>query len=453
MPFPENFVWAAATSAYQIEGAWNQDGKGPSVWDMFCHRSGTTWNNQTGDVACDHYHRYQEDVSLMKKIGLKGYRFSVSWPGVLPEGKGRRNQKGLDFYQRLVDSLLSAGIEPFVTLFHWDYPYHLYCQGGWLNPDSPGWFADYTQLVAQVLSDRVRYWITLNEPQCFVGAHQNGIHAPGDRLGWKEIFQIGHHVLLAHGYAVQQLRAVSKKKCYVGYAPVGIVKFPATDSEKDVAAARQAMFSITELGIWNNTWWMDPVFQGKYPADGLEIFQEYLPEISSGDFKVISQPLDFFGVNIYSGQRIASTDTGSQTLPEKPGHPLTLFYWPVTPEALYWGPKFFYQRYHLPIFITENGMSNVDWITLDGKVPDYQRIDFMKRYLLQLEKAITEGVRVAGYFYWSLLDNFEWAEGYKQRFGLIYVDYPTQKRVLKESAGWYARVIATNGAWLQEKNL
>ncbi|HOJ39787.1 MAG TPA: GH1 family beta-glucosidase, partial [bacterium] len=443
MAFPENFVWGAATAAYQIEGAWNEDGKGPSVWDMFSHRTGTIWNNHTGNLACDHYHRYQEDVGLMKKLGLKGYRFSLAWTRILPEGTGAVNSRGLDFYSRLVDQLLTAGIEPFVTLFHWDYPYHLYCRGGWLNPDSPGWFADYAGVVARDLGDRVKHWMTLNEPQCFVGAHQNGVHAPGDRLGWKEVLRVGHHVLLAHGQAVQAVRSRIKGNCLVGYAPVGIVKFPVQPTEENIAAARQAMFSITEASLWNNTWWMDPVFLGQYPADGLEVFQEYLPEIKTRDLKIIHQPLDFLGVNIYNGQRV--TPSGKVVPSGQAGEPLTLFYWPVTPEALYWGPKFFQERYRIPVYITENGMSNVDWVALDGQVHDSQRIDFTARYLQQLEKAISEGVDVRGYFHWSLLDNFEWAEGYKQRFGLIYVDYTTQKRILKDSAAWYARVIATNG--------
>ena len=452
MSFPKGFVWGAAASSYQIEGAAHEDGKGASTWDVFCRREGVIWNGQSGDVACDHYHRYQEDLDLMKQIGLRAYRLSISWPRVIPQGTGAVNPKGLDFYDRLIDELLTADISPYVTLFHWDYPYELYRRGGWLNRDSSDWFAEYVKVVVDRLSDRVEYWITLNEPQCFIGlGHQLGMHAPGDRLEFAEVLTAAHNALLAHGKAVQTIRAHSKVECKIGLALVGIVNIPATDSSEDIEAARRAMFSVTYKNCWNNTWWTEPLFSGRYPEDGLKLFGSDVPPIQDKDLITICQPLDFFGVNIYFGQTTRSGKDGwPEVVPPPLGYAMTAFRWPVTPEALYWGPRFFWDRYRLPIVITENGMSNVDWISLDGKVHDPQRIDFLNRYLLELQKACSHGVEVQGYFHWSILDNFEWTEGYKERFGLVYVDYPTQKRVAKDSAYWYREVIASNGAILNK---
>ena len=452
MGFPGGFVWGSATASYQIEGAADEDGKGPSVWDMMCRKGGTIWNGQSGAVACDHYHRYKEDVAHWKEIGLKGYRLSISWPRVIPAGVGAVNPKGLDFYDKLIDELLAANISPYLTLFHWDYPLELYYRGGWLNPDSPDWFADYTRVVVERLSDRVTHWMTLNEPQCFVGlGHRDGVHAPGDKLAFREILRMAHHVLLAHGKAVQTIRAHAKSEVKVGYAPVGTVKVPATEDPKDIEAARRSMFSITEpKGYWNNTWWMDPVILGRYPEDGLQAYAPDLPEMGEGDLETMCQPLDFFGVNIYQGQTVrAGPDGNAEPVDLPTGYAMTAFRWPVTPEALRWGPRFFHERYKLPIVITENGLANLDWVALDGKVHDPQRIDFTRRYLLQLEKAIEDGADVRGYFHWSIMDNFEWAEGYRQRFGLIHVDYDSQKRTLKDSAYWYKEVIASNGANLK----
>ena len=448
MMFPKDFTWGVAAASYQVEGAANDDGRGPSVWDMLCRKGGTIWNNQSGDAACDHYHRYKEDVALMKSLGIMAYRLSIAWPRVLPDGTGRVNPKGLEFYDRLVDELLVAGITPWITLFHWDYPYELYCRGGWLNPDSPDWFAEYAKIVVEKLSDRVRHWMTLNEPQCFIGlGHQDGTHAPGDKLGFAQVLRAGHNALLAHGKAVQTIRAASRTKPIVGYAPVGMVSAPASEIAADLAAARNAMFSLTAKNCWNNTWWMDPVFLGRYPDDGQKLYAAEMPPVRDADMATICQPLDFFGVNVYGGQVIrAGSDGRPEPVPVPTGHPITAFGWNVVPESLRWGPRFFQERYKLPIVITENGMANVDWPALDGKVHDPQRIDFLHRYLLQLRRAIADGVDARGYFQWSIMDNFEWAEGYKQRFGLVYVDDPTQRRVVKDSGFWYKDVIATNGA-------
>jgi len=452
MTFPKTFTWGVAASSYQIEGAVHEDGKGPSVWDVFCQKAGNIWSSQSGGIACDHYHRYKEDVSLMKQIGLHAYRLSVSWPRVIPEGIGALNPKGLEFYDKLIDELLSAGISPYVTLFHWDYPYELHRRGGWLNRDSSDWFSEYVKVVVNRLSDRVKYWITLNEPQCFIGlGHQFGFHAPGDKLEFAQVLTAAHNALLAHGKAVQAIRTYSKVESQISFAPVGIVNIPATENSEDVEAARQAMFSVTEKNCWNNTWWADPVFFGRYPEDGLALFGTNAPRIEDKDMKTICQPLDFFAVNIYFGQPTRASKEGQSEAIQLPvGYAMTAFRWSVSPEALYWGPRFFWERYKLPIIITENGMANVDWVSLDGKVHDPQRIDFLHRYLLELQKACRDGVKVGGYFQWSVLDNFEWTEGYKERFGLIYVDYPTQKRILKDSAYWYREVIASRGAILDK---
>ena len=445
--FPENFAWGAAAASYQIEGAAHAEGKGPSVWDMFCRKPGKVWNGQNGDVACDHYHRYAEDVALMKRIGLKAYRLSVSWPRVLPEGTGVANERGLSFYDRVVDELLKAGIEPWFTLFHWDFPLSLYHRGGWLNRDSAEWFADYTDLVVRRLSDRVRHYMTLNEPQVFIGAgHYEGRHAPGDQLAWREVLRAGHHVLLAHGRSVQAIRASAKKPPRVGFAPVATAVMPASASDADLEAARRATFGITERTAWTNTWWMDPVFRGEYPADGLRVFGDDAPRFPAGDLAIISQPVDFCGVNIYQGTYVRAGKNGEPVLvPHPTGYKLTAFDWAVTPDAMYYAPKFLYERYRKHIVITENGISCRDWISLDGKVHDPQRIDFTERHLLELDRALGDGVPVEAYFHWSFIDNFEWAHGYKHRFGLIFCDYPSGDRTIKDSGEWYAEVIRTNG--------
>lgn len=462
MNFGKNFVWGAAAAAYQIEGAAREDGKGPSVWDMMCQKPGAIWQEHTGDIACDHYHRYKEDVTLMKEIGLKAYRLSLSWPRILPTGSGKINKTGLAFYDRLIDELLAAGIAPWITLFHWDFPYELYCKGGWLNRESVEWFTDYTSLVVDSFSDRVSDWMTLNEPQCFIGLGMEfGIHAPGDRLGRKEVLRAGHHVLLSHGRAVQVIRSTAKLKPTIGWAPVGVTAYPSSDQKEDIEAARKAMFDHDttfalnngrKISVWSNTWWGDPVIFGKYPEDAWKAFGDDVPEIATGDMEIISQPIDFYGANIYSGLEVYADKEGKPTaVTPKIGEPMTAFRWPVTPECLGWGIKLLHERYQHPMVVTENGLSCNDWPSLDGEVHDPQRIDFLHRYLLSLEKCVQEGIDVRGYFQWSIMDNFEWAEGYKERFGLIYVDYPTQKRILKDSAKWYQSLIKSHGEALEDR--
>ncbi len=450
--FPEGFAWGAAASAYQIEGAATADGKGLSIWDEFCGRSGTTWRGQTGDVACEHYHRYRDDVQLMRSIGLSAYRLSVSWPRILPDGTGRVNAAGLDFYDRLVDELVAAEIEPYVTLYHWDLPLALHQRGGWLAPECPQWFADYTAIVVERLSDRVQHWITLNEPQVIAhNGYLDGEHAPGERLELAEVLKIGHHTLLAHGRAVQAIRANSKRPCRVGYAPVGVVFVPATSSSEDVAAAARAMRGVDGAHMWNNSWWLDPVFRGHYPQEGIAAYGDAVPEVGADDMAIISQPIDFLGTNIYTAGIVSGGADGRPVFLERAvDSPVTTMEWDVVPDSLYWGPRLLWEEYATPLIITENGIAGREWVCMDGAVHDSMRIDFLRRHLCALRRATSEGVPVTGYFHWSIMDNFEWARGYRERFGLVYVDFATQKRILKDSAHWYRRIIASSGAALDD---
>ncbi|HEX2101304.1 MAG TPA: GH1 family beta-glucosidase [Candidatus Synoicihabitans sp.] len=448
--FPPNFVWGAATSAYQIEGAARVDGRGPSVWDMLCARPDRVWERQNGDVACDHYHRFREDVALMRETGLAAYRFSIAWPRVIPAGTGKVNDAGLAFYDRLVDALLEAGIQPWVTLFHWDYPYELYVRGGWLNPESPQWFADYARVVVDRLSDRVSHWMTHNEPQCFIGLGlHTGEHAPGDRLGLTEVLRAGHHALLAHGLATQVIRERAKRPAKIGWAHTGDIPFPATDSPEDLRAAREAWETIRPDSIWNHLWWNDPLFRGEYPAAGLEAYGAHAPKFSATEMRIIHQPLDFFGTNNYRAYPVRRGADGQvERVPLPVGVPLTHNDWTVQPELLRWSARHPYERYGKPVVITENGFAGLDWVNLDGRVPDGNRIDYLRRHLLGLRQACADGVAVEGFFAWSFLDNFEWNFGYRYRFGLVHVDYATQRRTLKDSARWYSEVIRSNGGRL-----
>lgn len=452
MSFPKNFMWGAATSAYQIEGAWAEDQRGPSIWDIYSQEEGRVFENHTGNVACDHYHRFREDIAQMKKIGLKGYRFSISWSRLLPEGKGTVNELGIKFYNDLIDALLENGIEPYITLYHWDLPYSLYKRGGWMNPEIVEWFGAYAKLIAERFSDRVRHFFTLNEPQCFVGlGFLNGKHAPGLRCPVRDTFEMAHNVLKAHGKAVQMLRQYGRQTLEIGYAPTSSAVCPATEKPEDIEAARQAMFALPEdvhSWTWNIAWWSDPILLGHYPEEGLRRFAPYLPDITAEDMKLISEPIDVYAQNIYNGWCIRMGEDGKpEAVNRHPGFPRTANGWPITPECLYWGPKFLYERYDKPLYITENGISCHDVVSLDGQVHDPNRIDFLARYLHQLKRASDE-IDLRGYFQWSLLDNYEWERGYSERFGLVYVDYCTQKRTLKDSAHWYRRVIQTNGAEL-----
>jgi beta-glucosidase len=448
--FPESFVWGAATAAYQIEGAARDDGRGPSTWDVFCKRPGAVFEGHSGDVACDHYHRYRDDVGLMRELGLQAYRFSVSWSRVLPDGRSRINDAGLAFYDRLVDALLEAGIQPFCTLFHWDLPQALQLRGGWLNRDIGDWFGDYAAVLGTRLGDRVKLWVTQNEPQCYIGfGLGTGTHAPGLRLDVCDSLVAAHNSMRAHGKAVAALRGTARGS-KIGYVLATQLGRPASDSAADLEAARVATFAVRDRTHWNNAWWTDPIVLGKYPEDGLKLFGSEMPAFPDSDWNDLKNPIDFLGLNIYRADTYRADPVAQfQMLPVPPGHPRSGVDWqPITPDAMYYGPRFFHERYALPSWITENGLSTRDQVFLDGKVHDPQRIDYMHRTLLELRRAMREGARVDGYLAWSLLDNFEWADGYKQRFGMIYVDYANQRRIPKDSYHWYKQVIASRGASL-----
>lgn len=457
--FDKNFVWGCASSAYQIEGAWNEGGRGMSIWDTFCREEGRVLNGDTGDVSCDFYHRYKEDIAIMKQMGVQAYRFSLSWSRILPEGVGRVNEGGIAFYNAVIDELLASGIQPYITLYHWDYPQALQDRGGWLNEESIGWFAEYAGVVSAAFSDRVQHFITLNEPQCFTGiGHLHCDHAPGIPFSQKQMFQMVHNVLRAHGAAVMALREKAKQPILVGYAPTCGMVYPKTETEADIEACRKYLFTCpSELSnwTWNVPWFSDPVFLGKYPEDGLKKYAEYLPVITPEDMALISQPLDFMGENIYNGIMLEADENGDPRYVDRyPGFPTTGNGWPVTPECFRWGLKFLYERYKMPIYVTENGICCKDVVSCDGRVHDPQRIDFLNRYILAMKQAMDEGADIRGYFEWTLTDNFEWNFGYRDRFGLVFVDFVTQRRIRKDSSYWYAEVIRTGGAnLLPEKKI
>ena len=442
MSYPQNFTWGAASSAYQIEGAWNVDGRGPSVWDTFSHTPGKIFENHHGDEACDHYHRWPEDVALMKTLGVDAYRFSLSWSRIQPTGTGAANEKGLEFYDSLIDGLLGAGITPWVTLFHWDLPQVLEDRRGFLNRDLVEWFGDYANIVGARFGDRVKHWMTINEPPVIMGlGYQEGKFAPGLQRPFNECLAGAHHLLMAHGRGVQALRAHGDGTEKIAIAHTSREPIPATDAPADVEAARARYFASTSRTMWNLAWWADPIAFGRYPEDGLKAFAADLPEITDADMALIAQPIDFQGYNCYSGMKVrAGADGVAEDVPGNwgVGDPRGTLPWlHVAPRAIYWAARWQSERYGLPVVFTENGFCNTDFVHLDGAVHDPQRIDFMTRYLGEIERAITDGANVGGYFYWSILDNFEWAEGYKDRFGLVHVDYTTQKRTPKDSFFWY----------------
>lgn len=451
MGFRNDFVWGGATASYQIEGGAYEDGKGLSIWDMFCKEPGRIADGRNGDVACDHYHRYQEDVDLMKQLGFKGYRFSISWPRIVPDGgMGPINEKGLDFYDRLTDSLLEAGITPYATLYHWDMPQEMFRRGGWMNEDSPKWFARYTEAVAKRLGDRVKHFMTFNEPQCFIGISMHTTeHAPGIPFPIWDTLLMAHHVLLAHGLAVQTLRA-NVSGAQVGWAPTCSAHYPEVETPENIEAARKAFFDIDlDRPFWAASTWSDPVFLGDYPAKLREKYGDYVPKMTEEDRRIITEPLDFLGQNIYNGMGVEDDGQGGyRFIRRKPGYAYTGAGWPVTPKSLYWGPRFLAERYQKPIYLTENGISCPDVVSLDGKVHDPARIDFTQRYLQELKRAADDGIDIRGYFHWCVTDNFEWAKGFTERFGMIYCDFETQRRILKDSALWYKDLIASNGETL-----
>lgn len=447
--FRDDFVWGVASSAYQVEGRDPEDGCGKNIWDTFAEE-GRILDGKDAYTACDHMHRYKEDYKLMKLLGIKAYRFSMSWARILPEGTGKVNEKAIAMYRDMILSMKENGIEPYITMYHWEFPQALQDKGGWLNEDVIQWFGEYAKVVAENFSDICEYFITLNEPECFVGlGHLSGVHAPGLKLPYKDVFKIAHNALRAHGQAVINLRKYASRPIKVGYAPTCGMAYPATDSPEDIEAARKTLFGFhqpMDNWTWNVAWFNDPVFLGKYPEEGLKKFVEYLPEITDEDMKLISQPLDFMGQNIYNGYMMRQGEDGEpEYVDREAGAAKTAAGWPVTPECFYYGVKFLYERYHLPLYITENGMSCHDDVSLDGRVHDPNRQNFLDLYISALQRANDDGADVRGYFLWTFLDNFEWDKGYTERFGIVYVDFKTQKRIVKDSAFWYQKIIESNG--------
>ena len=447
--FRDDFVWGVASSAYQIEGKEPGDGAGRMIWDAFIEE-GRIADGKNAGVTCDHMHRYPEDFKLMRLLGIKAYRFSVNWSRIMPEGIGRVNVKAITLYRNMIASMKENGVTPYLTMYHWEFPQALQDRGGWLNEESIQWFGEYARVIAENFSDICEYFITLNEPECFVGlGHLSGVHAPGKKMEYKETFQIAHNALRAHGQAVINLRKYAKRPIKIGYAPTCSMAYPESNKPEDIKAAQKVLFSFynpISNWTWNVAWFNDPVFLGKYPEVGLEQFKEYLPEITEEDMKLIAQPLDFMGQNIYNGYIIrAGADGEPEFVPLPEGLPKTAAGWPVNPECLYWGIKFIYERYKLPIYITENGMSCPDIVSGDGQVHDPNRITFLDRYLSALQCANDEGVDIRGYFLWTFLDNFEWEKGFSERFGIVHVDFATQKRTAKDSAFWYQKVMESNG--------
>ncbi len=444
--FPKGFIWGAACAAYQCEGAWDADGKGPSIWDDFAHETGRghVRNDENGDVACDVYHRYESDIALMRELGYRVYRFSVNWPRVLPAGTGAVNEAGLAFYDRLVDALLAAGIEPWVTLYHWELPSALERAGGWLSRATVDAFEQYAELMARRFGDRVKRYMTVNEPQCAVGlGYGNGMHAPGKQLPEEDLIRCMHHFALAHSAAQRAIKRVSPQ-ALVGAAPCGRLCYPLVDTEKGREAAYNASFDLSgKLGPWTFTFniFLDSVILRRYDESATPEMRAFAAGLPGSEWALMERP-DFIGVNVYHGQAV---DENGEPAGRYPGFPQTAVKWPVAPEVMRYGMINLHKRYGLPLCITENGQACNDRIFLDGKVHDPDRIDYMHRYLLELKKSIDEGTPVFGYLHWSFLDNFEWADGFDERFGLVFVDYRDQRRIPKDSALWYRDVIRKNG--------
>lgn len=443
--FPEGFLWGVATASYQIEGSWDKDGKGVSIWDIFSHTQGKIIDGSTGDVACDHYRRWREDIALMKELNVKAYRFSIAWTRIIPQGAGPVNPKGLDFYDRLVDGLLDAGIKPFVTLYHWDLPQALQDIGGWANRDVAYYFADYAAVVAHRLGDRVKHWMTHNEPWVvsWVG-YGWGHHAPGIKNP-KVALQVAHHLLLSHGLAVEVLRDLGDGETQVGIVLNLSRVHPATESDEDKAAAHRNDGFL-------NRWFLDPIFTGSYPSDMWEWFGQLVPEVKPGDMAIISRKIDFLGVNYYTRSVVKHDPEGGLLQLSNvriEGSEYTEMGWEVYPDGLYELLTRLHRDYKVPaIYITENGAAFKDEVTGDGKVHDERRLNYLREHFLRAHRAIQDGVPLKGYFVWSFIDNFEWAYGYTKRFGVVYVDYATQKRIVKDSGWWYKKVITENGVTL-----
>jgi beta-glucosidase len=442
LAFPKEFVWGCAASAYQVEGAWNEDGKSPSIWDTFVHSPNHISNGETGDISVDHYHRYKEDVSLMKKLGLDSYRFSTAWSRILPSGTGAVNRAGLGFYDRLVDELLKNKIEPYICLFHWDLPQVLQDQGGWPNRDTAFAFAEYARIVSKHLSDRVKVWMTHNEPWvAAMAGHFSGEHAPGTK-DVPAAFKALHHLLLSHGLATEAIRSTARQPVRVGITLNLNPVHPASASKKDLEAAAR-MDAVLNRST------LDPLLKGTSPIQEFAIGKLLTGSlIKTGDLEII-RTLDFLGINYYA-RTVVKNDPKFPVVAASQVHPQGKEYsgmWEIYPEGIYELLKRIGIDYQLKcdLMITENGIPVPDGLDFDGKVRDERRIRYLRDHLAQVHRAMEEGVPVKGYFHWSLMDNFEWAHGYGQRFGMVYVDFKTQKRTIKESGYWFKQVIQDNG--------
>ncbi len=451
-----DFMWGASSSAFQIEGAAREDGKGVSIWDVYMHTPGRAPSGVTGDVACDHYHRYKEDVQLMAELGINAYRFSIAWTRILPEGTGAVNEKGIAFYSDLIDELKTHGIEPHVTLYHWDLPQALQEKGGWVNPESPEWFYRYAKVVGERLGGRVKYFTTINEPTNVIdGITDPKGNAPGIHLPLKDRLAALHHLLKAHGRAVQALRE-TVPDCRIGYGTCCQAFCPVSENDGSaVEKARELFYTTTEKGdlIGDVPLYCDPVFLGDYPKEYYETYRGIHPEITPEDLALISQPVDYFFLNAYTGRKVISREDGPapEAASDGPLHDengvlvRNFLGWRVLPEALYWVPKFVYERYGKPVFITENGYPGDDKVGEDGKVRDPDRIEFIRRYTDEMKRAAADGIDIRGYFYWTFMDNLEWELGFGPRFGLIHVDFDTLVRTPKESFYFYRDLIAQSG--------
>lgn len=440
--FPQGFLWGSATASYQVEGAYQEDGRGLSIWDTFSHTAGKTFNGDTGDVADDFYHRYREDIAMMKEMGLKSFRFSVAWPRVFPAGTGSPNPKGLDFYHKLVDALLAADIQPYCTLFHWDLPQTLEDKGGWRSRDTAEAYAVYAGYVAKHLGDRVKHYMTLNEMSTFVNVgYRDGRHAPGLKLDKAGVAQVAHHACLAHGLGVQAIRANAPAGTLVGLAENAAAIVPVVETPEHVAAARKAMRE-------ENAMFLTAVMEGRYTDRYLARLGAAAPKFTAAEMKAIGSPVDFVGLNIYTPHyvRADGSEQGYANVHAPASFPHMESPWlTIGPEALYWGPKLASEVWPIKaIYISENGCSAADTLTPDGQVLDTDRTMYLRNYLTHLQRGVSEGVPVKGYFLWSLLDNYEWADGYAKRFGIVYVDFKTQKRTPKLSAQFYKATIAAN---------
>jgi beta-glucosidase len=442
--FPGGFIWGSATASYQVEGAVHEGGRGTTIWDTFSHTPGKVANGDTGDVADDSYHRYKEDVRLMKALGLKGCRFSVAWSRIFPTGVGAPNQAGLDYYNRFVDELLANGIQPFCTLYHWDLPQALQDKGGWQNRDTAKAFADYAGYTAGKLSDRVTNFMTMNEIRSFTElGYQNGLHAPGLRLDATAFAMVNHYAVLGHGMAVQAIRASAKPGTKIGLADNAEATCPVLETPDHIHAAGIAMRE-------QNAQYLTVILEGKYTEAYLKKLGPASPKFTAEEMKIIGSPLDFVGLNVYQPTWVRADTTkeiGYSVVDNPASYPHMLSPWlTIGPEALYWSPKLVAKNWGVKtLYITENGCSSSDVLTAEDTVLDTDRVMYLRNYLGQLHRAVSEGVPVKGYFLWSLLDNFEWADGYEKRFGITYVDFKTEKRTPKLSSEFYKDVIARNG--------